>query len=66
MENVVVLDGGYGVVFMCYGQHVYNIHVFSRSVLDCIVKDHEKVLQMPYYLAVSCSLHKVEPGFVIC
>ena len=40
--------------------------VFSGSVFHSAVKGHEKLLPSPELLAVLCSLHESEQGFVIC
>ena len=39
--------------------------VFSRSMFNCAVEGNEKVLPYPEILAVQCSLHEGEQGFVI-
>ena len=38
--------------------------VFSSSMFNNAVEGHEKVLQSPELLAVWCSLHEGEQGFV--
>ena len=66
MRNEVVLGGGYVWVFMHSGGSVYDMVVFSCSVFNGAVEVHEKVLPSPELLAVRCSLHEGEQGFVIC
>ena len=40
--------------------------VFSGSMLNSAVEDHEKVLPSPELLTVQCSLREGEQGFVVC
>ena len=66
MRNKVVLSSGYAWVFMHSRESICNMVVFPDSVLNSIVKGHEKVLPSLKLLAVWCSLHEGEQEFVIC
>ena len=66
MRNKVVLGGGYACVFMHSGYSICDMVVFSGTVFNDAVEGHEKVLPSPVLLAVWCSLHEGEQGFLIC
>ena len=66
MRVEVVLSGGYAWLFMHSVENVCDMVVSSDSVLNGAVKGHEIVLPYPQFLAVQCSLHEAEQGFVIC
>ena len=66
MRNKVVLGGGYAWVFMHSEESVGNMVVFSGSMLNSAGEGHEKVLPSAELLAIWCSLHEGEQGFVIC
>ena len=66
VRNEVVLDSGYAWVFVHSVESAWDVFIFSGSALDGTLKSQEKVLSSPKFLAVWCSLHESELGFVIC
>ena len=66
VRNKVVLYGGYAWFFMHSGESVCDMIVCYSSVVNSAGKGHEKILPSPELLAVWCSLHEGEQGFVTC
>ena len=66
MRNNIVLGGGYSLVFMHAGWSSFDMVVFPGSMLNGAVEGYEKLLPSLGLLAVCCSLHEGEQGFVIC
>ena len=65
VKNNVVLEGGYTWVCKHSRESVCDVLACSGSVLDVIVKAHERVLPSPELLAVWCLLNEGEQRFMI-